>query len=163
MKSKINNTSKHPEKPQYWPKNEKWPLTEGEYISSELESLPPVYVISVGDKEIRKVRGENQSSSTKSPRKSPLKKPRKSPRKSHGRRSKYWPKNEKWPLTGGEYVSDELESLPPVFIISVGDKEIRRVRGIDKSKSKKSQKLKKVKKSKNKRSQKKSKKLKKRR
>ena len=51
-------------------------------------------------------------------------------------KSKFWPKNEKWPLQNGEYISGELESLPPVFIISVGGKEVRRVRGENKNKNK---------------------------
>jgi hypothetical protein len=133
--------------PQYWPKNEKWPLIGGEYISSELESLPPVFIISVGDKEVRKVKGESNFIT------SPIKKV-----KNILKKSKYWPKNEKWPLKKGEYISAEIESLPPVFLISVGDKVVRMVRGEIKSKSKrKSKSQKKLK------SQKKSKKSKNRR
>lgn len=113
--------------PQYWPKNEKWPLIGGEYISSELESLPPVFIISVGDKEVRKVKGESNFIT------SPIKKVKNISLE----KSKYWPKNEKWPLKKGEYISAEIESLPPVFLISVGDKVVRKVRGEIKSKSQK--------------------------
>jgi hypothetical protein len=40
------------DKPIFWPSKEKWPLPEGVYIKSEIETLPPVYVLSDG-KEIR--------------------------------------------------------------------------------------------------------------
>jgi hypothetical protein len=33
-------------KPKYWPRNELWPLKNGVYIEAEIETYPPIYVLS---------------------------------------------------------------------------------------------------------------------